>query len=136
MTAETFNLTDHVQVRVLRLSDAARMTEAYQLNRDHLAPWEPERTDEFFTADAQSKVIAAKRVLYAAGSEATSKSLVPGRITSCSSASSTDANPPPGTRRLRHPAAAVVLSGTMIPPHAAAAESSPLQLPFRDTPLH
>jgi ribosomal-protein-alanine N-acetyltransferase len=69
MTAETFNLTDHVQVRVLRLSDAARMTEAYQLNRDHLAPWEPERTDEFFTADAQSKVIAAKRVLYAAGSE-------------------------------------------------------------------
>jgi hypothetical protein len=129
MTAETFNLTDHVQVRVLRLSDAARMTEAYQLNRDHLAPWEPERTDEFFTADAQSKVITAKRVLYAAGSEATSKSLVPARITSCSSTSSTDANH-------RRCPAAVVLSGTMIPPHAAAAESSPLQLPFRDTPLH
>jgi hypothetical protein len=140
MTAETFNLTDHVQVRVLRLSDAARMTEAYQLNRDHLAPWEPERTDEFFTADAQSKVIAAKRVLYAAGSEATSKSLVRGRTTSCSSASSTDANQiPPGTRRtIPAPgaAAAVVLSGTLIRRSRRQRETSPAQLLFHDTPLH
>ena len=69
MTAETFTLNPDVQVRVLRLSDAARMTEAYQLNRDHLAPWEPERTDEFFTAEGQSKVIAAKLALHTAGSE-------------------------------------------------------------------
>jgi ribosomal-protein-alanine N-acetyltransferase len=45
------------------------MAAAYRHNRDHLAPWEPERTDEFFTTGRQSRIIASKLALHAAGSE-------------------------------------------------------------------
>ena len=56
-------------MRVLSASDADRMTDAYRLNRDHLAPWEPERSEEFFTAAGQAKVIASKLAEHAEGSE-------------------------------------------------------------------
>ncbi|MET3172507.1 UNVERIFIED_ORG: ribosomal-protein-alanine N-acetyltransferase [Arthrobacter sp. UYCu721] len=69
MTAETYPLTGSVQARVLRPTDAERMKDAYQLNRDHLAPWEPERAEEFFTTAGQSRVIASKLALHVAGSE-------------------------------------------------------------------
>ena len=56
-------------MRVLRLSDAKPMANAYRLNRDHLAPWEPERGKEFFTTERQSQIIASKLAQHAAGSE-------------------------------------------------------------------
>ena len=45
------------------------MKDAYLLNRDHLAPWEPERSEEFFTVERQSQVIESKLAQHAEGSE-------------------------------------------------------------------
>lgn len=45
------------------------MSAAYKLNRDHLAPWEPERAEEFFTAEQQSRIIATKLAQHDEGSE-------------------------------------------------------------------
>lgn len=50
--------------RRLAVGDAAALAEAYARNREHLAPWEPTRRAEFFTAlgqraDAEAKVAAA-----------------------------------------------------------------------------
>lgn len=69
MTAKTYSLTGSVEVRVLRASDAEPMAAAYQRNRDHLAPWEPEREDEFFTAAKQRQIIASKLAQHGEGSE-------------------------------------------------------------------
>jgi ribosomal-protein-alanine N-acetyltransferase len=69
VTATTSTLTGNVHLRVLRPSDAEPMRAAYHRNRDHLAPWEPDRAEEFFTAAGQGKVIASKLALHAAGSE-------------------------------------------------------------------
>ena len=69
MTGKTYPLAGGVQLRVVRASDAERMKEAYLLNRDHLAPWEPERSDTFFTVERQSQVIDAKLAQHAEGSE-------------------------------------------------------------------
>jgi ribosomal-protein-alanine N-acetyltransferase len=69
VTATTYALTGNVQMRLLRLSDAERIKDAYQLNRDHLAPWEPERTDEFFTVARQSQTIESKLEQHEVGSE-------------------------------------------------------------------
>ncbi|MFF1254236.1 GNAT family N-acetyltransferase [Pseudarthrobacter sp. NPDC058329] len=62
-------LTGNVDVRVLASSDARHMKDAYLRNRAHLAPWEPERSDDFFTAAGQSKVLESKLASYAAGLE-------------------------------------------------------------------
>lgn len=62
-------LAGSVRVRVLRLSDAEGMCAAYQRNRDHLAPWEPVRAEEFFTLGSQSASIASKVSLHIAGSD-------------------------------------------------------------------
>ncbi|HJV99756.1 MAG TPA: GNAT family N-acetyltransferase [Arthrobacter sp.] len=69
MTAQTYALTGTIHARVLRPSDAERMAAAYQHNRDHLAPWEPERAEGFFTSERQGQIIASKLALHAAGSE-------------------------------------------------------------------
>jgi ribosomal-protein-alanine N-acetyltransferase len=69
VTAKTYPLTRNAQIRVLRPSDAEQMADAYLLNRDHLAPWEPARADEFFTVERQRQIIAAKLAQHAAGSE-------------------------------------------------------------------
>ena len=69
VTADNYTLTGTIQARLLRPSDAERMHAAYRLNRDHLAPWEPQRAEEFFTAAGQSKVIESKLAQHAAGSE-------------------------------------------------------------------
>ncbi|MEW9874130.1 GNAT family N-acetyltransferase [Arthrobacter sp. HS15c] len=69
MTGKTYPLTGGVHLRFLGASDAERMKDAYLLNWDHLAPWEPERSDEFFTTAGQARVIAAKLAQHAAGSE-------------------------------------------------------------------
>ena len=65
----TAALAGSVRVRVLRLSDAEGMCAAYQRNRDHLAPWEPVRAEEFFTLDGQRASIESKVALFIAGSD-------------------------------------------------------------------
>jgi ribosomal-protein-alanine N-acetyltransferase len=69
MTAQTYTVTGTIHARVLRPSDAELMAAAYRHNRDHLAPWEPERAEEFFAAGRQRRIIASKLALHAAGSE-------------------------------------------------------------------
>ncbi|WP_240037119.1 GNAT family N-acetyltransferase [Leifsonia flava] len=39
-------------LRLLRETDAVALTDAYVRNREHLARWEPARTDDFFTVEA------------------------------------------------------------------------------------
>lgn len=69
MTENSTALTSTVRVRVLHRSDAARLAEAYQRNREHLAPWEPLRAEEFFTAEGQAASIESKLGLFIAGSD-------------------------------------------------------------------
>jgi ribosomal-protein-alanine N-acetyltransferase len=69
MTEKSTALLGSVRVRVLRRSDAERMTAAYQRNREHLAPWEPLRAEEFFTLAAQAASIESKVALFIAGSD-------------------------------------------------------------------
>ncbi|MET4093855.1 hypothetical protein [Arthrobacter sp. UYCu712] len=45
-----------MSARVLRVSDAERLGAAYQRNRGHLAPWEPRRSEEFFTVAGSAAV--------------------------------------------------------------------------------
>lgn len=51
-------------VRPLEHSDASALAAAYGRNREHLAPWEPARPDEFFTTAGQAAVIQGKLNLY------------------------------------------------------------------------
>jgi ribosomal-protein-alanine N-acetyltransferase len=70
MTAPlTLPLVEGTQIAVLQTADAARVAAAYRRNRDHLAPWEPARSDAFFTPAGQLDVIRAKLALEKAGSE-------------------------------------------------------------------
>jgi ribosomal-protein-alanine N-acetyltransferase len=56
-----------VRIRLLRGSDAERLGAAYRRNRDHLAPWEPTRSAEFFTTEGQSANIGGKLAMFGAG---------------------------------------------------------------------
>ncbi|WP_326941294.1 hypothetical protein [Arthrobacter sp. SPG23] len=67
MTADTTALAGSVQMRALEISDAGRLSAAYRLNRDHLAPWEPARSDSFFTAVGQRAAIESKLALLLRG---------------------------------------------------------------------
>jgi ribosomal-protein-alanine N-acetyltransferase len=42
-------------LRPVRAGDGAALARAYMANREHLAPWEPTRSDQFFTAMWQEK---------------------------------------------------------------------------------
>lgn len=69
MSEKSSALLGSVRVRVLRRSDAERMAAAYQRNREHLAPWEPLRAEEFFTAAGQAASIESKVAFFIAGSD-------------------------------------------------------------------
>ncbi|MGR0160509.1 GNAT family N-acetyltransferase [Paenarthrobacter nitroguajacolicus] len=56
-------------LRPVEHSDAAALVRSYGRNREHLAPWEPARADDFFTTAGQEAVIEAKLNLYEQGSE-------------------------------------------------------------------
>lgn len=60
-------LPGDVRIRLLRGSDAERLGAAYRRNRDHLEPWEPVRSEEFFTTEGQSANIGGKLGMFAAG---------------------------------------------------------------------
>ncbi len=62
-------LTENCRAAILRTSDAARLAAAYSRNREYLAPWEPARSETFFTPEGQREVIDAKRELWDEGSE-------------------------------------------------------------------
>lgn len=66
-TALAGELPGEVRIRLLRGSDAERLGAAYRRNRDHLAPWEPVRSGEFFTTEGQSANIGGKLGMFAAG---------------------------------------------------------------------
>ncbi|MGJ4846449.1 MULTISPECIES: GNAT family N-acetyltransferase [unclassified Leifsonia] len=54
-------------LRVRRPEDAPALAAAYVANRGHLAPWEPTRTEEFFTEAGQLKRTTELLALYEAG---------------------------------------------------------------------
>lgn len=51
---EAVSLTDEVILRPATERDAAALLRAYIRNREHLRPWEPRRSEEFFTLAGQS----------------------------------------------------------------------------------
>jgi len=59
----TLTLDSRTILRLLEVSDAAQLAEAYVRNREHLRPWDPEREDAFFTqawhAENISQTLAA-----------------------------------------------------------------------------
>jgi ribosomal-protein-alanine N-acetyltransferase len=63
------DLAGGVRIRVVRVSDAEQLSAAYQRNRDHLAPWEPWRHEDFFTEAGQAASIESKLALFIAGSD-------------------------------------------------------------------
>ena len=62
-------LAHGIHVRLLERDDAARLSQAYVRNREHLAPWEPARDEEFFTPWHQLTIIHSKLAQHAAGQE-------------------------------------------------------------------
>ena len=57
MTSDV-RLGDGVVLRSLTIDDAAALADAYRDNRDHLAPWDPARSEPFFTETGQEHEIA------------------------------------------------------------------------------
>jgi ribosomal-protein-alanine N-acetyltransferase len=47
-----------VGTRLLSVDDAAEMASQLRANRDFLAPWDPDRSDEYFTEAGQRRVLA------------------------------------------------------------------------------
>jgi [ribosomal protein S5]-alanine N-acetyltransferase len=50
-----FRLDPEHTLRPVRSGDGAALARAYSDNRAHLAPWEPARSEEFFTAEWQER---------------------------------------------------------------------------------
>lgn len=53
--------------RLLSVEDAAALTALVQSNRDFLAPWEPDRGEDYFTQAEQLRLIEAALAAHAAG---------------------------------------------------------------------
>ncbi|MGO4249601.1 GNAT family N-acetyltransferase [Paenarthrobacter sp. RAF54_2] len=58
-----------VHLRTLSLSDVGPLAAAYTRNAEHLAPWEPRRSEAFYTKAGQEAVVRSKLNQYAAGTE-------------------------------------------------------------------
>ncbi|MGG5170697.1 GNAT family N-acetyltransferase [Pseudarthrobacter sp. J1738] len=63
----TAQLSNGVYLRMLKHSDSELLAAAYSANQQHLAPWDPLRTPEFFTPRGQSREIVSKLSQYDAG---------------------------------------------------------------------
>lgn len=61
------DLPEGVVLRPVQKVDARALTEAFQENRAHLAPWEPIRPDKFYTVQGQQEVITRQRREMTAG---------------------------------------------------------------------
>ena len=55
MSAGPFRLDSEHILRPVRLGDGAALSRAYLANREHLAPWEPTRSETFFTVASQEE---------------------------------------------------------------------------------
>lgn len=64
---EPIQLTDDVELRLLRTGDAEALVAAYEKNREHLAPWDPARPDDYYTADWHVADIERSLGVHAAG---------------------------------------------------------------------
>ena len=62
-------LTDTVLLREARVGDAAALAEAHGRNREHLAPWDPERSPSFFEPAGQRAMLTARLASAAAGEQ-------------------------------------------------------------------
>ena len=60
-------LIDGITLRELRPGDAEALAAAYLRNRAHLAAWEPERPEEFFTTEWHETEVAAQLASAARG---------------------------------------------------------------------
>ncbi|SDR96586.1 GNAT family N-acetyltransferase [Microterricola viridarii] len=60
-------LPDGTALRLLRADDSAALTRAYLRNRAHLAPWEPVRSEDYFTPAGQRSVVLGQLGQYGAG---------------------------------------------------------------------
>ncbi|PZR52200.1 GNAT family N-acetyltransferase [Xylanimonas oleitrophica] len=54
-------------MRLLREGDGAALAAAYARNREHLAPWDPERPDDFYDPAWQEQQVAGAVAEHAAG---------------------------------------------------------------------
>ncbi|WP_315973732.1 hypothetical protein [Glutamicibacter sp. M10] len=52
----TLTLDSRTVLRLLEVSDAAQLAEAYVRNREHLRPWDPEREDAFSRRPGMQKI--------------------------------------------------------------------------------
>lgn len=50
-------LRDGYEIRELRPGDGAALAAAYRRNREHLAPWDPDRPESFYTDEAQEEQV-------------------------------------------------------------------------------
>ncbi|WP_166851202.1 GNAT family N-acetyltransferase [Isoptericola sp. BMS4] len=60
-------LTHGVVLRLLRNDDGPALATAYARNRAHLAPWDPERTEEFFTSEHHTRLVPMELLELGAG---------------------------------------------------------------------
>ena len=58
---------DGVSLRLLEAGDGRARLDAYERNREHLAPWDPERSEEFFTEEHQAGIVATMLESHAEG---------------------------------------------------------------------
>ena len=61
-------LSDDVTLRVVTAHDLESIRDAYRRNREHLAPWEPERAESFYTSTEQGQILANQIAQLGAGS--------------------------------------------------------------------
>lgn len=61
-------LSSRVTLRLLEAADAGTLASAYRRNRDHLAEWDPERSETFFTEAGQGEEILRLLTAKQAGS--------------------------------------------------------------------
>nr|WP_246223739.1 GNAT family protein [Pseudarthrobacter psychrotolerans] len=64
---ESRQLSENVNMRLLRVNDAAALAAAYVRNRTYLSPWEPVRPEEYYTEAWQAADIANRLVAHEAG---------------------------------------------------------------------
>ena len=51
-------IPDGYQIEALSLEHAPELAAAYERNREHLGPWDPRRSEEFYTVAGQTAVVA------------------------------------------------------------------------------
>ena len=57
MINDVHTLVDGIVMRPAETADAEALARAYVRNKEHLAPWEPVRSEEFFTARGQAALL-------------------------------------------------------------------------------